>query len=78
MSKAEEELAKADARANEFRRQVREHQAELDKINGSPAGEMGDRRVWLESQIRRLKIEAARAYAPVLAALEDDIKNSHQ
>lgn len=74
MSLAEEELNKADARADELRKQVREHQAELGKINGSDAAQMTERCVWLEWEIRRLKIAIARTYSPVLAALDEGLK----
>jgi hypothetical protein len=70
MRKTDEEFEKADARAFALRKQIHEIQAELYQINGSSP--MGERRACLESHIRRLRIEAARAYAPVIAALEDD------
>jgi hypothetical protein len=70
MRKTDEEFEKADAKASALGKQIHELQAELYQINGSSP--VGDRRACLQSHIRRLRIEAARAYAPVIAALEDD------
>jgi len=70
MRKTDEEFEKADAQACVLRKQIHELQAQLYQLNGSSP--RGERRAWLESRIRRLRIEAARAYAPVIASLDQD------
>jgi hypothetical protein len=76
MAYTKEELVEFAAQALELRQQAHALELEQAKFNEFAPGAEGDRHWRLGSQIRSLRAKAAEIYAPVLAALEDDLKKN--
>jgi hypothetical protein len=70
-----EELAKFAAEAAELRSKAQKLQDEQRKLHESGSTN-SDRYYLLAVEIKELRAEAAKVYAPVLDAMEEDIKNN--
>jgi chromosome segregation ATPase len=70
-----EELAKFAAEAAELRSKAQTLQDEQRKLHESGSTN-SDRYYLLAVEIKELRAEAAKVYAPVLDAMEEDIKNN--
>jgi hypothetical protein len=74
MAYTKEQLAECAAKAAELRKEAHTLEAEQKTLNEHGSAE-GDRHWMLGTRIRLLRDEANRVYAPVLEAMEDEIKN---
>ena len=76
MAHTKEQLAEFEAKAAALRQEANTLEAEQKTLNEHGSSTEGDRHWLLGVQIRLLRAEADRVYAPVLDAMEDEIKNS--
>jgi hypothetical protein len=74
MAYSTEQLAEFAAKAAELRSRAHKLEEEQSKLNQHGTRE-GDRYWQLGIEIGKLRAEAHRIYEPVLAAMEEDLKN---
>jgi hypothetical protein len=75
MAYTKEQLAEFERQSSDLNRQAVRLELERAKLQESAPGAEGDKEWLLGVEIRKLRAKAKEIYAPVLDAMEDDLKN---